>query len=244
MKTKIVFSGLHNFCTAFSSGFPFQINYLIDFPPVFHIYKRRKGHPGIEMKREERSSAWEPSNKEDTRCHWIIMINIWSKGQYSRSGREGSGRGIIVGSRSFRPPALVTPCVWTAMIAPLRKRQCTPLPGNYGPGKRMWNTTSVDSRHRTIQQPADGGDWEGSQLDGWTAKWLNSRASLTMNNWPDTEGISHEKKWVCVTQSPYKILFNVLSIYSPAEAVFVCRGVFLQQSSELQQGELLEQIHL
>lgn len=31
---------------------------------------------------------------------------------------------------------------------------------------------------------------------------------------------------------------------SPAEAVFVCRGVFLQQGGELQHGELLEQIHL
>lgn len=34
------------------------------------------------------------------------------------------------------------------------------------------------------------------------------------------------------------------TFHSPAEAMFVCRGVFLQQSSELQQGELLEQIHL
>lgn len=33
-------------------------------------------------------------------------------------------------------------------------------------------------------------------------------------------------------------------VHSPAEAVFVGRGVFLQQGRELQQRQLLEQIHL
>lgn len=56
----------------------------------------------------------------------------------------------------------------------------------------------------------------------------------------------HVKQRRCVTQSPNKIpkTLNVPSVYLPAEAVFVGGGVFLQQSSELQQGELLEQIHL
>ncbi len=57
---------------------------------------------------------------------------------------------------------------------------------------------------------------------------------------------------MCVKQSPYKTIlcisltqaFHFPPVHSPAEAMFVCRGVFLQQSSELQQGELLEQIHL
>lgn len=36
----------------------------------------------------------------------------------------------------------------------------------------MWNPTSVDSRHHTIQQPADGGDWEGMQFEGWMESWM------------------------------------------------------------------------
>lgn len=66
--------------------------------------------------------------------------------------------------------------MWTAIIAPWRKRQCTPLPSNYRAGKRMWNPTSVDSYHHTIQQPADGRDCEtvGTeeyQLAGWVDKF-------------------------------------------------------------------------
>lgn len=65
-----------------------------------------------------------------------------------------------------------TPRVWTAMIAPLRKRLCTPLPSNYGPGKRMWNPTSVDSHPHTIQQPADGEDLEMGRIERVNS-WLN-----------------------------------------------------------------------
>lgn len=88
------------------------------------------------------------------------------------SGTGGSGAEIIVECRFFQPPALVTPCVWTAMIAPLSKRQCTPLPSNYRPGKRMWNSISADSRHHTTQQPADGRDWVGWRASSWLPKWI------------------------------------------------------------------------
>lgn len=40
------------------------------------------------------------------------------------------------------------------------------------------------------------------------------------------------------------LLLMAPPLYSPAEAMFVRRGVFLEQGGELQQGQLLQQIHL
>lgn len=100
----------------------------------------------------------------------------------------------------------------------------------------------MDSHHSAIQQPVDGGDREGSKLDGRMAKWHHLQGTISRH-----QRAFHVKQRRCVTRSPNKTpktLFNAPSVYLPAEAVFVGGGVFLQQSSELQQGELLEQIHL
>lgn len=82
-------------------------------------------------------------------------------------------------------------------------------------------------------------------MDGRMAKWQKGIAyeeQLARH-----QRAFHVKQRRRVTQPPNKIpktLLNVPSVCLPAEAVFVGGGVFLQQSSELQQGELLEQIHL
>lgn len=46
------------------------------------------------------------------------------------------------------------------------------------------------------------------------------------------------------SESENTLLLRAPPVYSPAETMFVRRRVFLKQGGELQQGQLLQQIHL
>lgn len=127
-----------------------------------------------------------------------------------------------------------TPRVWTAMIALLRKRLCTPLPSNYGPGKRMWNPTSVDSHPHTIQQPADGEDLEMGRTERVNS-WLNGYIKGHYLEEQYGSGRSHFTWSFKKKEKHFLMLSPSISrpqafptVHSPTEAMFVCRSVFLQ----------------
>lgn len=105
----------------------------------------------------------------------------------------------------------------------------------------------VDSRHSAIQQLADGVDWTKGSMEEYERVCFGGITSR--DNVIDARSALHEKEAVCQSVTEAFATLYVCSVFppqihSPTEAMFVRWGVFLQQRGELQEGKLLQQIHL